>query len=224
MKTTFIPIRSGSKSISDKNIKLLLGKPLFYWVTKAAFDSGIDNVVISTDSSDYAELAKSLFPSVNIHMRSDETSTDESSTESVILEYLNESKIDGDFILLQVTSPMTTSKDISEAISKYRKDNLSSLVSVVENKRFTWTENTSGEFFPQNYFPKDRPRRQDMYGEFVENGAIYINSVENIIKDKCRISGPNYGFHLMDEDTFFEIDEPSDWDIIENKMKTRNLL
>jgi CMP-N-acetylneuraminic acid synthetase len=225
MVVALIPIRSGSKSIPSKNIKKLLGKPLFYWVTNAALNSVlVDKVVISTDSKEYAEIASSLFAGVvDIHIRSEETSTDEASTESVMLEYLNQSYLskNDDLLLLQATSPMTNSNDIDSAISKYRKNDFSSLLSVVEMKRFIWTESESGEIKPFNYFPKSRPRRQDMSGEFVENGAIYINSVGNITRDECRLSGPNYGVYIMDEDTFFEIDEPSDWAMVEHKMKIK---
>ena len=130
MIVALIPIRSGSKSIPDKNIKELFGKPLFYWITNAAVNSGVDKVVVSTDSKEYADIVTSHFPKIDIHMRSNKVSTDEASTEAVILEYLCDSEIDSEdtFILLQATSPMTTSDDISEAISKYRKDNLSSLI------------------------------------------------------------------------------------------------
>lgn len=229
MVVALIPIRSGSKSIPNKNIKNLLGKPLFYWVTNSALNSTlVDKVVISTDSKEYAEIVSSTFSNtVEIHIRSKDTSTDEASTESVIIEYLNQSSLSksDDLILLQATSPMTTSNDINSAISKYRKGEFSSLLSVVKMKRFIWKESESGKIQPSNYFPKLRPRRQDMSGEFVENGAIYINSIGNILRDKCRLSGPNYGMYIMDEDTFFEIDEPSDWNVVERKMTIKmNLL
>lgn len=55
-----IPARSGSQRIKDKNIKLLAGKPLIYWTIKAAQDSGIfEDIVVSTDSQQYAEIARS---------------------------------------------------------------------------------------------------------------------------------------------------------------------
>ncbi len=57
-----IPIRSGSKSIPDKNIKLFAGKPLFYWATQAAIDSGIFNggVYVASDSEEYLALVKNV--------------------------------------------------------------------------------------------------------------------------------------------------------------------
>lgn len=51
--------RSSSKAIPHKNIKPLLGKPLLAWIIEAAKASSlVSRVVISTDSSEYAEIAK----------------------------------------------------------------------------------------------------------------------------------------------------------------------
>lgn len=54
-----IPARSGSKRLPDKNIRLLAGHPLIAYTIVAARASGIfDKIIVSTDSSDYAEIAK----------------------------------------------------------------------------------------------------------------------------------------------------------------------
>jgi len=51
--------RSGSKSIPNKNIKPLLGKPLMAWIIEAAKEASlIDRVVVSTDSEAYAAVAR----------------------------------------------------------------------------------------------------------------------------------------------------------------------
>lgn len=50
--------RSGSKSIPDKNIKPLLGKPLFAWIAEAGKASKyVSRIIMSTDSPEYAKLA-----------------------------------------------------------------------------------------------------------------------------------------------------------------------
>lgn len=51
--------RSGSKSIPDKNIKSLLGKPLMAWIIEAAKRSKyISRLIVSTDSKRYAAIAR----------------------------------------------------------------------------------------------------------------------------------------------------------------------
>lgn len=65
-----------------------------------------------------------------------------------------------------------------------------------------------------------RPRRQEMEGYLVENGAFYITSKQALKKTKCRLSG-KIGAYEMLEKTYFEIDEPSDWRIMEMLKKCK---
>ena len=54
-----IPARSGSKSLKNKNIKKLLGKPLIvHSIISAKKNSLIDKVVFSSDSNKYISIAK----------------------------------------------------------------------------------------------------------------------------------------------------------------------
>ncbi len=50
----FIPFRSGSTRLKNKNFKNLNNRPLVYWTVKIAIlSSKIDKVILSTDSLDY---------------------------------------------------------------------------------------------------------------------------------------------------------------------------
>ncbi|MCB2226159.1 MAG: acylneuraminate cytidylyltransferase family protein [Desulfarculaceae bacterium] len=54
-----IPARAGSQRIKDKNVVRLAGHPLLAYSIRAALDSGVcDAVVVSTDSEDYAAIAR----------------------------------------------------------------------------------------------------------------------------------------------------------------------
>ena len=54
-----IPARSGSKRVPDKNIRPLAGHPLIAYTIAAAMDSGVfSDVIVSTDSEHYAEIAR----------------------------------------------------------------------------------------------------------------------------------------------------------------------
>jgi len=54
-----IPARSGSKSVIDKNIRLIDGKPMIaYSIEHALKSDRIDRVIVSTDSEKYAEIAR----------------------------------------------------------------------------------------------------------------------------------------------------------------------
>lgn len=214
----FIPVRGGSKSIPLKNIKLLAGKPLVYWTAKAANDSKcIDKVIIATDSLEIEQTVKSFnLSKLEIYRRKVENAQDTSSTESVMLEYIEASNMaDNDlFFLIQATSPMLKSKHIENLYEKFKKENADSAMTGVLTKHFFWTKDGK----PINYDYKNRPRRQDYEGIIQENGACYINSVKNIKRDKNRMSG-KIAVYEMPEYTAYEIDEPDDFLIIESLMK-----
>jgi N-acylneuraminate cytidylyltransferase len=54
-----IPARSGSKRVADKNIRPLAGHPVIAYTIAAARRSGIfSSVVVSTDSEEYARIAR----------------------------------------------------------------------------------------------------------------------------------------------------------------------
>jgi N-acylneuraminate cytidylyltransferase len=227
MNIGFIPARSGSKSILNKNIKDFCGKPLIYWACKALQESNrIDYIFIAIDNKRYEEIINKFnFSKIVFYYRKEENSKDTSSTEAVLLEWLEESGIrfeNEDVILLtQCTNPFVTSKDFDKVINFYYYFNRSidSIISCAPFKRFLW----DGDFgVPLNYDFKNRPRRQDFKGCLIENGAFYINCVKNILRDRCRLSGNIYCYE-MPEWTQYEIDEPEDWEYIENLFKRKIL-
>jgi N-acylneuraminate cytidylyltransferase len=214
----FIPVRGGSKSIPLKNIKYLCGKPLVYWVIFALEKVNIiDKVVVATDSDEIEETVLSFnFAKLEVFRRSIENATDTASTESVMIEYLEQKQfIDSDiFILVQATSPLTKPEHFFEALELYCNNNYDSLLTCVRNYHFFWNKDGN----PINYDYTKRPRRQNFSGQLMENGAFYINTVGNIKKTKNRLSG-KIGIYEMPEYTGFELDEPSDWLIVEGLMK-----
>jgi len=97
---------------------------------------------------------------------------------------------------------------------KYRDEGYDSLLSVVRQKRFIWELNQNKEAIPVNYNLQHRPLRQQFQGFLIENGAFYLSSKEKILSSKTRISG-KIGIYEMPEEAYFEVDEPSDWIILE---------
>lgn len=214
----FIPVRGGSKSIPLKNIKILAGKPLVYWTAKSANDAScIDKVIIATDSEQIKKTVQSFnLKKIEVYDRDAKNAQDNSSTESVMLEYLEKKKLsNNDYIfLIQATSPLVKSNHIENMFTKMQSEHADSALSCVTCKRFFWRENGT----PINYDYTQRPRRQDFKGLMMENGACYINSVENILKNKNRLSG-KISIYQMPEYTSTEIDEPDDFLYLEKLME-----
>ncbi len=222
--TAFIPVRAGSKSIKLKNIRPIAGRPLVCWTIEAACGcQDIDEVYISTDGEVIRQCVEehlsefSCPEKVRFVDRDSSTATDTASTESAMLDFA--SKVDFEHILLiQATSPLLRSEDLKAGIGIYEKGGYDSLLSVVRQKRFCWAENSEGNCSPTNYDFNSRPRRQEFDGYLVENGAFYITSAKGLKESRCRLSG-RIGACEMPEETYYEIDEPSDWVIIEHLLE-----
>jgi N-acylneuraminate cytidylyltransferase len=213
----FIPVRGGSKSIPLKNIKNFCGKPLVYWSIFALQNSDrVDEIVVASDSEEIKKVIQEFhFNKVVIYNRLSKNATDTATTESVMLEYISQSDLSGIdiFMLVQATSPLTETKHFDKALDIYLQGKFDSMLTCVRNYRFFWNEDGTSK----NYDYRNRPLRQNFKGELMENGAFYINIVENILKDKNRLSG-KIGIYEMPEYIATEIDEPDDWVILENLM------
>ena len=218
MVTAFIPVRGGSKSIPLKNIKPFCGKPLVCWNIEALENtSEVDEIIVATDSDEIENTVKSFnYPKTRIYRRSAENACDTASTESVMLEYINAAQLHDDnvFMLVQATSPLTTSVDFKGGLKLYFDEGFDSILTCVRNYRFFWNEDGTSK----NYDYKSRPRRQNFDGMLMENGAFYINTVKNIKFSGNRLSG-KIGIYEMPEYTAAEIDEPDDWVVLENLMR-----
>lgn len=212
-----IPARGGSKGIPGKNIRPIAGRPLIHWVLDAACTcKEIDEVYVATDDESIASVVRTYSEQVRVIGRSPETATDEAPTESVLIEFARE--VDADHIcLIQATSPLLRAEDLSAGFSVYFDGNYDSLVSVVRQRRFLWTVSAEGLAIPQNYDPQRRPRRQDYEGFFVENGAFYITSRRALLASGSRLSG-RIGMQEMPPETYVELDEPSDWPLVETLL------
>ena len=219
MKTVaFIPVRGGSKSIPLKNIKPFCGKPLVCWNIEALEVCGlVDEIIVATDSDAIEQVVTERhYTKTRVYRRSAENACDTASTESVMLEYIRYANLSADvvFMLVQATSPLTQTVHFTEALQQYASGKYDSMLTCVRNKRFFWNADGTS----MNYDYRHRPRRQEFDGMLMENGAFYINTVGNIFQSGNRLSG-KIGIYEMPEYTAFEIDEPDDWQVMENLMQ-----
>lgn len=122
----FIPARSGSKRVPDKNIRPLNGHPLLAYSVCAALESGVfDRVICATDSERYAEIAGTYGAEVPF-LRPTEISGDTSPDIDwvrLMLEGLAERGFRPDcFCILRPTSPFRTPDTIRRAWSQFVAD------------------------------------------------------------------------------------------------------
>lgn len=210
-----VPARGGSKGIPMKNIKLMHGKPLIYWVLKAATKSVVDKTFVATDSREIEDVVNSFgFKNVEVIGRSVHSATDHAKTEIVMEEFCKAYTFET-LVVLQPTSPLIWYDDINDAITIF--GGCDSILPAVVSDRFIWKE-VHGNYKPTNYDPKNRPMRQDSEVYYVENGYIYIVNREKFLIDKCRLHG-NINTYLFPDYTIWEPDNPNTWDIVETLLK-----
>ena len=116
----FIPARSGSKRLKDKNVKLLDGHPLLAYSISAAKKSGaFEKVICATDSIAYAETAiryGAEVPALRPSSISDDTSTDIQWVDFMLCEIQKIQPLFDFFSILRPTSPFRSEKSIIEAV------------------------------------------------------------------------------------------------------------
>lgn len=216
-----IPARSGSKGLKDKNIKLLNGKPLIWYSIQAAISSGcFDEVMVSTDSEKYAEIARECGASVPF-LRSDEMSTDKASSWGTVQEVLDNFKDLGKefdtVMLLQPTSPLRTSEDIKNAFAILEEKNADSVVGVCEMDHSPLWSNVLPENRCLDGFirpeVKESSGRQSLPTYYRINGAIYLTKVTEALGTNL-YSDSGYAY-IMEQAKSIDIDTELDFKMAE---------
>lgn len=222
-----IPARGGSKRIPKKNIKNFCGKPIIAYSIEAAIKSNIfDEVMVSTDSEEIANIAMSYGASVPFY-RSKETSDDFATTSDVIMEVLNNYIKAGKnyqyAFCIYPTAPFITPKLIvdAEILMKDKKPN--EIVTVVEfsyppQRSYIVTEDGMIKYKYEQYV---NSRSQDLEKWYHDVGQLYVFDVENFRANNGQIRErimPIMVSPLVAQD----IDTENDWLLAEEKYKLIN--
>ncbi len=217
-----ITARSGSKGLRDKNIKLLDGKPLMWYTVNSAKESDMfTHVMVSTDSERYAQIAKECGAEVPF-LRSAENSTDNASSWDVVREVISKYRDLGitfeTVCLLQPTSPLRLSKDISDAYQLFAKKKATTVIGVCETDHPPLWENTlSKSLSMDNFICTDKNARQQIDTYYRINGAIYIVQVEHLLNNN-NIYYNSFAY-IMPKERSIDIDSKFDFVIAEAIMK-----
>ena len=216
-----ITARGGSKRIPKKNIREFCGRPIIEYSIRAALESKLfDEVMVSTDSEEIAEISKQCGASVPF-FRSAQNSNDYAITADVIDEVINEYEKLGmrfdTLCCIYPTAPFVTAKKLSAAYNEMKKNNADSAMTVVRYgfppQRAVVIRNGKIEFqYPEYY----RTRSQDLEPIYHDCGQFYFCNVDAFKKYKTMIT-PNCVPFVVSEEEVQDIDNISDWNIAEMK-------
>ena len=223
-----IPARSGSKGITDKNIKLFANQPLLSWSIIQAQQSKYANqmrIIVSTDSEEYQKIALQYGAEVPC-LRPNEISEDHSTDKEFIKHVLTELKLtnyEPDIILqLRPTYPLRKVSILDECLEIFIKnrneyDSLRTIVPFSKSpyKMYTMSNNLlkplfrdieiQGKLVSEPY----NECRQYLPETYLHNG--YIDILNSSLLQNNLISGNNIYGYLMSEEEIHDIDTIEDW-------------
>lgn len=224
-----IPARSGSKGLPDKNIRPLNGKPLIAYTIEAALTSGcFDTVFVSTDSEQYADIARKYGAEVPF-LRSAALASDTANTWDAVREalslYAASGKLFDTMMLMQPTTPLRTGEDVKQAYSLLHEKQAKSVIAVCEvDHSPLWCDTIPEDGNMKGFGRKDLAwvTRQELRPFFRVNGAIYLLTLENykfpqeenIYEDNC------YAL-FMDRKKSIDIDNQEDLELAEFLISKR---
>ena len=213
-----IPARGGSKSIPDKNIAPVGGKPLIEWTILAARESkNINQIIVSTDSNEIAELSRSLGVDVPF-LRPEQLAKDDTPGILPVLHalnwFINNEDYHPEFVIcLQPTSPLRTFEDIDASIELAMTKNADAVISVSSVTEHPYWMKSLDEDGRISEFINEKAiinRRQDLPTIYSLNGAIYLARSEFLLEQGTWYSENTFGYVMpiersLDIDSLFDL-------------------
>lgn len=222
-KIAIITARGGSKRIPKKNIREFLGKPILAYSIEAALGSGLfDEVMVSTDSTEIADIAERFGAKVPFY-RSDATSNDYATTNDVIMEVLDKYERRGEnfdiAVCLYPTAPFVTAQKLISAVKELEDSDADTLIPVVPfsyppQRALIIDQGKLRFLYPENL----DARSQDLMPHYHDVGQFYVIRTEAFKVNKKLMVGNILPF-IVDEREVQDIDNESDWAIAEMKYK-----
>jgi N-acylneuraminate cytidylyltransferase len=217
-----IPARSGSKRLTGKNILPLAGHPLMAYTIAAAKESGaFTAVIVSTDSKDYADVARHYGAEVPF-LRPPEFAGELSPDIEFVnhaLEQLGQAGRRFDcFSILRPTSPFRRADTIQRAWKEFlAEDGIDSLRAVEKcrqhpGKMWVLRGNRMLPLLPLS--PSERPWHSSQFQAlpevYVQNASLEI-AWSRVVHQNCSIAGTVLLPFLTEGYEGFDINDESDW-------------
>jgi CMP-N,N'-diacetyllegionaminic acid synthase len=202
--------RGGSKGIPGKNIMDVCGKPLLWYTINASQQSQVHETWVSTNDKKIKNVT--LRYNCNVLDRPNNLSIDSSKSENALIHFVN--KVECDILVfIQPTSPLLCSGDINKGLKLMEKYD-----SVFSAYKEHWVPRWDENVRPVNWEINNRPMRQDVVENFVENGAFYITTRSRLLKSGVRYSG-KIGIYTMPFCRSFQVDTMDDMAVIIKMLK-----
>lgn len=219
-----IPARAGSKSIPNKNVREIAGKPLISWSIKIAQASKyIDRVIVSTDGEIIGKIAQKN--GAEVIDRPESLAGDNSLVIDSIRDIIKKIRVAGEnaeyMLLLEPTSPLRTVEDVDgviELISSGKYDSVATFRDAELNPHRAWKiENGYVKVFVDGAIPW-LPRQQQPEA-WQLNGAVYAFDIDKLPEEGVSLLFGRIGAVTMPVDRSLDIDNIVQFSIAEALLK-----
>ena len=216
-----ITARGGSKRIPRNNIKEFLGAPIIKYSIDAAIGAGcFDEVMVSTDDLEIAEIAASFGAKIPF-MRSIDTSNDHATTAEVILEVIKSYEKIGIefeyFCCIYPTAPFITAEKLKTAFQMLVNSGAKSIVPIVSfGFPILRSFKIEDGFVKMNWPEYMATRSQDMPPAYHDCGQFYFLKTDNFLQEKKIYTDLTLPYE-MPESEVQDIDNEEDWKVAEIK-------
>lgn len=218
-----ITARGGSKRIPRKNIKEFCGKPILAYSIQAALESMIfDEVMVSTDDQEIAEVAKK-YGAIVPFFRSEQASDDYATTADVLKEvlhaYKNIGKVFDWMCCIYPTAPFVTAKKLKDSFMEVQEKKADALIPVVRfsyppQRCFIMNNGKLSYKWPEYM----RSRSQDLEPFYHDAGQYYFWKINTFLENETAFLQKTIPY-ILDEVDVQDIDTLDDWKIAELKYQ-----
>lgn len=226
-----IPARSGSKRVPNKNIRPISGHPLIAYSITAARDSGVfSDIIVSTDSQHYADIAQYYGAAVPF-FRPAEYAGDLSPDIEWVVYTLKKLKEEGKefdcFSIIRPTSPFRLSKTIQRAwnifLSEDDVDSLRAIEKCSQHPGKMWIVRRKRMFPLLPFGPEEQPwhssATQLLPLIYVQNASLEI-AWTSVALENGSIAGEVIVPFFTEGYEGFDVNHPYDWQIAEELIRT----
>ena len=224
-KLCIIPARGGSKRIPKKNIKDFLGKPILAYSIETALESKLfDEVMVSTDDFEIAEIAKKLGAKVPFY-RSKELSDDYAGISEVLLEvldkYQKEKLVSFELTCcIYPTSVFTTIEQLKLGFEYLINNVADTVIPIVKYDYPIWRGFNRDQqgFITYLWDEYIDARSQDLEEVFHDSGQWALFNTSSFLKNKSVISERTMSVVISSLEAQ-DIDCIEDWKVAEQKYR-----
>jgi CMP-N-acetylneuraminic acid synthetase len=226
-----IPARAGSKRVPDKNIRPLAGHPLLAYTVSAALRSGIyADVIVSTDSARYADIARHYGAEVPFLRPAGLAGDGSPDIEwlSHALETLRAAGRDYDcFSILRPTSPFRTPETIRRAwqafLAEAGVDSLRAVEKCRQHPGKMWVVRDRRMMPLLPLTPPGQPWHSSPYHAlpevYIQNASLEI-AWTRVVYEDATIAGTVLIPFLTEAYEGFDVNSEYDWNLAEHLVRS----